>query len=167
MLNATANVPGKFTYSPAVGSTLPSGTQKLFASFTPDDSVNFEATVMTVDIVVNPTLATTTGTTTSQSKLIVALIDGSKKFSATSALQAQFKSWLSSNKKATSVNVWSFVTPTGDAAKDLAVAKANLAILKPYLTKLAPKLKIVLKPSGSATQKLCSKSSNSCIIFSS
>src|SRR6266702_1067437 len=36
-LNATANYPGTFTYSPAAGTILAVGTQSLSASFTPRD----------------------------------------------------------------------------------------------------------------------------------
>lgn len=41
-LNATANIPGTFTYSPALGSILPLGTHTLSASFVPDESDYYE-----------------------------------------------------------------------------------------------------------------------------
>jgi hypothetical protein len=40
-LNATANVPGVFTYTPAAGAVLDAGTQTLTATFTPVDRSNF------------------------------------------------------------------------------------------------------------------------------
>ena len=40
-LNATANVPGTFSYSPAAGSVLPAGTQQLTATFTPSDTTDY------------------------------------------------------------------------------------------------------------------------------
>jgi hypothetical protein len=40
-LDATADVPGTFTYSPAVGTVLAVGTQTLSATFTPIDTANF------------------------------------------------------------------------------------------------------------------------------
>jgi hypothetical protein len=39
--NATANVPGTLSYSPAAGTVLGVGTQSLSVNFTPDDSVNY------------------------------------------------------------------------------------------------------------------------------
>jgi hypothetical protein len=41
-LNATANVPGTLSYSPAVGTVLPSGTQQLTATFTPSDTTDYK-----------------------------------------------------------------------------------------------------------------------------
>jgi hypothetical protein len=40
-LDATANVPGTFSYSPAAGTVLPAGTQQLTATFTPSDATDY------------------------------------------------------------------------------------------------------------------------------
>jgi hypothetical protein len=40
-LNATASVPGTFSYSPSAGTLLSAGTQTLSVSFTPTDTVNY------------------------------------------------------------------------------------------------------------------------------
>jgi hypothetical protein len=40
-LNAVANVPGTFSYSPTTGSILPVGTQRLAATFSPNDAVDY------------------------------------------------------------------------------------------------------------------------------
>ena len=40
-LNAAANVPGRFTYSPQAGTVLSAGTQKLSVTFTPGDLINY------------------------------------------------------------------------------------------------------------------------------
>ncbi|MBV8834121.1 MAG: hypothetical protein JO108_33390 [Acidobacteriaceae bacterium] len=40
-LNATANVPGSFSYTPAEGTVLPAGAQTLKAVFTPSDTTNY------------------------------------------------------------------------------------------------------------------------------
>ena len=40
-LNASASVPGKFNYSPAVGEVLPPGTHTLSVTFTPADSASY------------------------------------------------------------------------------------------------------------------------------
>ena len=50
-LNATANVPGTFTYTPALGTKLDAGTvQNLKVDFTPDDAVKYSAASKTVTI---------------------------------------------------------------------------------------------------------------------
>jgi subtilisin-like proprotein convertase family protein len=48
-LNATANVPGTFSYTPAAGTVLPAGAgQVLSVTFTPDDIANYSASSATV-----------------------------------------------------------------------------------------------------------------------
>jgi hypothetical protein len=42
-LNATANVPGTFLYSPAAGAVLATGVQQLTAAFTPTDATDYAA----------------------------------------------------------------------------------------------------------------------------
>jgi sugar lactone lactonase YvrE len=52
-LNATASVPGTFSYSPLAGTVPGVGTQTLSASFTPTDSVDYTVTSATTSLVVN------------------------------------------------------------------------------------------------------------------
>jgi Chitobiase/beta-hexosaminidase C-terminal domain/Bacterial Ig-like domain (group 2) len=52
-LNATANVAGTFTYSPASGTVLKAGTQPLTAVFTPTDTTTYSAETATVQLTVN------------------------------------------------------------------------------------------------------------------
>jgi len=52
-LNASANVPGTFAYSPAAGTVLSAGTQALLATFTPTDTTNYSSTSGTVALIVN------------------------------------------------------------------------------------------------------------------
>jgi len=52
-LDATANVSGSFTYSPALGTVLPAGTSTLTASFTPADTTTYNTATATVSLVVN------------------------------------------------------------------------------------------------------------------
>jgi hypothetical protein len=52
-LNATADVAGSFSYSPAAGTQLTAGTQSLTVTFTPSDTVKFNAASKTVSLVVN------------------------------------------------------------------------------------------------------------------
>ena len=59
-LDATASVPGSFSYSPAAGTVLGAGTQTLTATFTPTDTTDYNSTTQTVSLVVNratPTLS--------------------------------------------------------------------------------------------------------------
>ena len=52
-LNASSNEPGTFTYSPALGSVLPAGTQTLTVSFTPNDNTDYTSASTSVPITVN------------------------------------------------------------------------------------------------------------------
>ena len=52
-LNATASVPGTFTYSPAAGTILTVGTQTLTATFTPTDTTDYTTATATVPLTVN------------------------------------------------------------------------------------------------------------------
>jgi O-glycosyl hydrolase len=53
-LNATANVPGTFAYTPAVGTVLNVGTNTLSAIFTPTDTVDYSSATNSVNLVVLP-----------------------------------------------------------------------------------------------------------------
>lgn len=52
-LNATASVPGTFTYTPAAGTTLTAGVHTLSVLFTPTDSVDYKIVSAVVSITVN------------------------------------------------------------------------------------------------------------------
>ena len=58
-LNATASIPGGFTYNPTAGAVLPAGNaQLLTATFTPSDTTTYQSTTATVTInVLKATLA--------------------------------------------------------------------------------------------------------------
>jgi hypothetical protein len=53
-LNATADVPGTFVYTPAAGKVLSGGTHTLTAKFTPDDADSYDHATATVVLTVNP-----------------------------------------------------------------------------------------------------------------
>jgi hypothetical protein len=53
-LDATANIPGTFVYSPAAGTVLNLGTQTLKVTFTPADYTDFPAQTKTVNLTVTP-----------------------------------------------------------------------------------------------------------------
>ena len=59
-LNATASVPGSFSYSPGLGTVLPVGLQTLSAVFTPADTVTYSSATATVSLRVNALPATPT-----------------------------------------------------------------------------------------------------------
>jgi probable HAF family extracellular repeat protein len=56
-LNARANVPGTFTYTPEAGTLLNAGTHPLAVTFTPTDATNYETGSRTVLLTVTPSLA--------------------------------------------------------------------------------------------------------------
>jgi hypothetical protein len=77
-LDATANVPGTFVYSPAAGTTLAAGSQTLTVAFTPTDTTDYSSAAANVTLQVNkatPTItwptpaAITYGTTLSVTQL--------------------------------------------------------------------------------------------------
>ncbi|MCL2659746.1 MAG: hypothetical protein FWD64_04420, partial [Acidobacteriaceae bacterium] len=49
-LNATASVPGTFSYSPAAGVVLPVGSNTLTAVFTPDDPADYAVVTKTTTL---------------------------------------------------------------------------------------------------------------------
>ncbi|HEY7170426.1 MAG TPA: Ig-like domain repeat protein [Vicinamibacterales bacterium] len=66
-LNATANVPGSFSYSPAAGTVLHAGTQTLSVTFAPADAVNYAPATATTTIEITratPTVTVSGGTFT-------------------------------------------------------------------------------------------------------
>ena len=52
-LNASANVPGSFVYTPQAGTVLTAGTQTLSVTFTPTDATDYASATATVQLTVN------------------------------------------------------------------------------------------------------------------
>ena len=52
-LNAKANVPGQWVYSPSIGTKLPAGNQNLSVTFTPTDSTRYATVQKSVPLTVN------------------------------------------------------------------------------------------------------------------
>ena len=66
-LNATANVPGTFVYTPPAGTLLGAGNnQTLSATFTPNDSVDYASATDSVSLVVAPATLTVTAANASR-----------------------------------------------------------------------------------------------------
>ncbi|HKC66277.1 MAG TPA: Calx-beta domain-containing protein, partial [Pyrinomonadaceae bacterium] len=63
-LNASANVPGTFSYSPVAGTTLSAGTYQLSANFTPSDTTNYNTASKTVQLTVVALLTVSFSSTT-------------------------------------------------------------------------------------------------------
>jgi large repetitive protein len=84
-LDATANVPGTFVYSPAAGKVLAAGVQSLSVKFTPTSTSDYTTVTDDVDLTVNPVGTTTTITknTPDPSKVAQAVTVG---FSVTQAI---------------------------------------------------------------------------------
>ena len=59
-LNATANLPGNFSYSPALGTVLGAGSRLLSVTFTPDDAANYNGAAATVTVNVGKAASTVT-----------------------------------------------------------------------------------------------------------
>lgn len=53
-LDATANAPGNFAYTPAAGAVLTAGTHTLTAAFTPSDSTDYNSVTNNVSLTVSP-----------------------------------------------------------------------------------------------------------------
>ena len=67
-LNATASVPGSFTYSPAAGTVLPVGRTTVTAVFTPTDSRDYSSATatQTITVIAAPATATATAPATAE-----------------------------------------------------------------------------------------------------
>ncbi len=62
-LNATANIPGTFIYSPAAGTVLNAGTQMLSVTFAPTDTTDYTSANASVTLIVNRATPTVSWTT--------------------------------------------------------------------------------------------------------
>ena len=52
-LNASARLPGSFTYTPSQGTVLSAGTHTLYATFAPTDATNYDTATITVPLTVS------------------------------------------------------------------------------------------------------------------
>jgi hypothetical protein len=65
-LNATASVPGTFSYTPSAGTTPNAGTNTLSVLFAPTDTTDYGSTTATVGLTVSPTSLTVTASNTTR-----------------------------------------------------------------------------------------------------
>jgi beta-glucanase (GH16 family) len=74
-LDATASVPGTFSYTPAAGAVLGVGSQALSVTFMPTNTANYTTATARVTLMVNPTAPTTSTAAAQNGALIVSLAD--------------------------------------------------------------------------------------------
>jgi hypothetical protein len=91
-LNATADVPGTFTYSPSAGSVLGVGDNTLTVTFTPDDTIDYTAatkqvhinvrTIQVTSVTVNGDFIGINGASEDENGLVTLTTDGTSGFTA-------------------------------------------------------------------------------------
>ena len=151
-LNATADVPGKFAYSPAAKRLLPAGTQTLNATFTPTDSANYESVNITASI--NVTAAILSQTLVSFFSLASSTIPADQLLiiSAASITPGQ------------QIVITGYAQPSKSAAADLKLGLARANAVKAQILKKNPKAKITVKTLGAKYQPLCAAAKNKCVV---
>jgi len=87
-LDATASVPGTFTYSPALGTVLTAGTHQLSASFVPNDTVDYLGSTATASITVSK--ASTTITWSAPASIAYGTPLSATQFDATASVPGTF-----------------------------------------------------------------------------
>ena len=87
-LDATASVPGTFSYSPGAGTVLTGGTHTLNVTFTPTDTTDYTSSTASVTIVVNK--ATTTVTWANPAAISYGTALGAAQLNATASVPGTF-----------------------------------------------------------------------------
>jgi hypothetical protein len=87
-LNATANVAGSFSYSPANGAVLPAGANQLTATFTPTDATDYATA--TAAVTVNVTQAAPAITWTNPAAIIYGAALSGTQLNATASVAGSF-----------------------------------------------------------------------------
>ena len=119
-LDASANVPGTFVYSPAAGTMLAAGTYNLSVTFTPTDAVEYTTASKTVSITVNAG-STQTATTTA-----VTASAGMVNFNQTLTFTATVKASSGTATPTGSVEFYDATTATNLGSVTLAGGTATL-----------------------------------------
>ena len=125
-LNATANVAGTFSYSPAAGTVLSAGSHTLSVTFTPDDAANYNGA--SANVTINVTKATSTITWSNPADIVYGTALGAPQLNATANVAGTFGY---SPAAGTVLNAGSHtlsVTFTPDDAANYNGASANVSL---------------------------------------
>jgi RHS repeat-associated protein len=139
-LDATANVPGTFAYTPAPGTVLPAGNQALSVTFTPTDATNYSAATGSVALTVSQAPPVLTwnapGAITYGTPLTATQLDATANVPGAFAYSPAAGTILSAGNQALSVAF----TPTDAQDYTSATATATLSVNKatPVVTWPAP-----------------------------
>jgi hypothetical protein len=129
-LDATADVPGAFTYSPVLGTQLPLGTQTLKVTFTPNDTTLYTTATAQVSLLVNQTRPVVTWPTPSPitygTALSASQLDASTTVAGTFAYSPALNSVLSAGSQTLAVTF----TPTDTVDYGAATAQVTLVVNK-------------------------------------
>jgi hypothetical protein len=125
-LDATANVPGTFVYSPPTGTNLTAGTQTLSVTFTPTDSTDYSSAAANVTLQVNKATPTITWATPSAITYGTAL--GTTQLNATASVSGTFVYSPAAGTLLTAGNQTLTVSFTPTDATDYSSAAANVIL---------------------------------------
>jgi sugar lactone lactonase YvrE len=139
-LNASSNVAGTFTYSPAAGTVLAAGSQTLTATFMPTDTVDYTTATASVNLAVNKAAPTITWVTPTAIAYGTAL--SAVQLNATSTVAGTFTYSPAAGTVLTagSQTLTTTFTPTDTLDYTTATASVNLAVNKaaPTITWVTP-----------------------------
>ena len=151
-LNASANVLGRFVYTPAAKSYLPEGAQVLSALFTPTDSANYESVNVTANINVTKSgpVTITSGFALGSSKIPA---DQLSLITGISLIPGQV------------ITITGYAKPSKNPAADLRLGLARANAVKAQILKKNPKAKITVKTLGAKLQPRCNDYDNKCVVI--
>lgn len=154
-LDATASVPGTFTYSPAAGAVLTAGQQTLNVTFNPTDTTDYTSVQKSVTLVVNPATPLLTWPTPAPINFGTAL--GSLQLDATASVPGTFVYSPAAGAVPPTGSDTLSVTFTPNDATDYTTATASVTLVvnpfnpAPGLSSLAPAIASAGGPAFSLT----------------
>ncbi len=162
-LNATADIPGTFTYTPAAGSRLMPGHDALSTQFVPLDQVNYASAQFSIwiDVALPPVIKVPPGTIPPVYLATIAPVSGSTKLTPAQIKAATAKAV----KKGSVIQIWSYVKPTKNVVADQKLSLQRANEVKAQLIKQSPKVTYSIKAMGSKIEPSCAKTQNLCIII--
>ncbi len=161
-LNATANVPGTFVYTPAAGAVLKAGTQRLSVVFTPTDSSTYPSATATVQLTVNQ--ATPTITWAPLAAITQGTALGAAQLDATANVPGAFvyNPAAGNVPAAGTLQLTAAFTPTDTSDYTSATAKNSLVVSSPSSGPLHAPASICTTLSSGASQSTIQSALNSC-----